>query len=356
MPSLNDRDFRGAGPSIAAPAAEPVFAALAPLELELVFDAAALCRDPRREACEDAAATLVYRSAGGESVPIEVTLRVRGRWRKETADCRLPALFVFFTEPHAAETPFAGEKMLPLTTHCREGRGYEQYVLKEYLAYRILNRLTDKSLRVRLARITYRDAGDQGRAVTRYAFFTEHFDALAARHAAEVWRPKELDVRSVDANELATVALFEYLIGNTDWSAVYSHNVVALRSASGAVSAVPYDFDFSGLVDAEYAGPPPGVPIASVRERIYRGFCAPEPNWPAVFASFEEPPRRHRSARRRDPARAATARRARSATSARSTASSSRRSAARPRSSTRAGRRRAFRPTAPRPCTRRSPR
>jgi hypothetical protein len=124
--------------------------------------------------------------------------------------------------------------------------------------------------------------------LTRYAFFTEHFDSLAARHAAAVWRPQAVDVRAVAADELATVALFQYLIGNTDWSVVYSHNVVALRAASGAVSAVPYDFDFSGLVDAEYAGPPPSLPIRSVRERVYRGFCVPAPNWPAVFAAFEE--------------------------------------------------------------------
>jgi AAA family ATP:ADP antiporter len=268
--------------------AQHVFMAIEPLELELSYDSADLCRQQGRGACGDAPATLAYRAPDGTAAPLEVALRLRGRWRKETGDCQLPALFVLFPDTHAAGSPFAGEKMLPLTTHCREGGSYEQYVLKEYLAYRALNRLTDQSLRVRLARVRYRDLGNRGREVTRYAFFTEHFDSLAARHSAEVWRPQAVDLRTIDAGELATVAVFQYLIGNTDWSIVYSHNVVALRRPSGAVSAVPYDFDFSGLVDAEYAAPPPSLRLRSVRERVFRGFCAPQPDWPAVFATFIE--------------------------------------------------------------------
>jgi hypothetical protein len=76
------------------------------------------------------------------------------------------------------------------------------------------------------------------------------------------------------------------LVGNTDWSAVYGHNVVVIKEPNGAVSAVPYDFDFSGFVDAEYAGPPPGLPIQNVRQRLFRGLCAPPPNWDGVFAAF----------------------------------------------------------------------
>jgi hypothetical protein len=82
--------------------------------------------------------------------------------------------------------------------------------------------------------------------------------------------------------------VFQYLIGNTDWSAVYGHNIMTLRTAAGAVSAVPFDFDYSGLVDAAYAGPPPGLSIRSVKERVFRGFCEPAPDWAAVFAAFAE--------------------------------------------------------------------
>jgi hypothetical protein len=76
------------------------------------------------------------------------------------------------------------------------------------------------------------------------------------------------------------------MIGNTDWSVVHGHNVMHVRSADGAVTAVPYDFDFSGLVDAEYAGPPPQLPIRSVKQRLFRGFCQPSTDWVALFDYF----------------------------------------------------------------------
>src|SRR5690606_20167974 len=152
----------------------------------------------------------------------------RGKWRNESSNCRVPPLFVYFPT-RASGTVFEDEDMLPLTTHCREKpASYEQYVLKEFLAYRIYNLFTEKSLRVRLVRVTYRDTRNKGvleregdakregsgrgrgdrrgrsdkgrddRTVVRYAFFTEHFDSLAERQGAELWHTELFDPRDAD--------------------------------------------------------------------------------------------------------------------------------------------------------------
>ena len=280
-----------AAPSAAEGASAPtepeLFATDVPLSLELTIDRAAFCREPR-DGCGDARGTLLYHAPNGAALPIDVTVRSRGRWRRETGNCQLPALFVFFDAQTAAGTPFAGHPMLPLTTHCHGGAKYEQYVLKEYLAYRIYNLLDAKSLRVRLATITYRDAAEPENGTTRFGFFTEHFDSLALRTSARVWRAKAIDLERVDGQELATLALFQYLIGNADWSAVYGHNTVALQDANETVNVVPYDFDFSGLVDSSYALPPPELSIRTVRRRVFRGFCTPAPDWAVLFDAFKE--------------------------------------------------------------------
>lgn len=167
--------------------------------------------------------------------------------------------------------------MLPLTTHCHKGsREHEQYVLKEFLAYRIYNLLTDKSLRVRLLQMTYHDTSrPRSKPFVRYGFFTEHFDSLAARHDAEVWKPERFDVTTADPMEIGTLDLFQYMIGNTDFSVIYGHNIAYIRDRSGLTTPVPYDFDFSGLVHARYATTDPALPISSVRQRLFRGFCRP---------------------------------------------------------------------------------
>ncbi len=263
-----------------------LFATDAPLDLQLVFDSRQLCRHGARRPCEDAPAALEIRDASGLARRLDVQLRVRGLWRTEAGNCALPPLFVIFPADTAG-TAFAGQKLLPLSVHCRDTEEYEQYVLKEYVAYRVYNLLTDASLRVRLARITYTDTSRRhAHSVARYAFFTEHFESLAARRHAAVRTDGDFDPSTADAGELATLELFEYLIGNTDWSVIKGHNVVDIVSEGGRVTAVPYDFDFSGLVDAAYAGPPPQLPIHSVTERLFRGFCHPAFDWRPLFARF----------------------------------------------------------------------
>jgi AAA family ATP:ADP antiporter len=257
-----------------------------PLEMELVYDSKALCRDPRQAACADLPATLLYRDEDGREQRVTVALRTRGRYRADTVQCSLPALFVFFTG-ETRGTLFAGEGMLPLTTHCDRSAPYEQYLLKEYLGYRIYESLTSKSLHVRLVRMIYRDtSAGRFEPIERYAFFTEHFDSFARRQSVTV-RPKGLfDPRTADPAEVTTLDLFQYAIGNTDWSVVKGHNVLLVEGEGARVTPVPFDFDFSGLVDAEYASVSPEVSIRTVRQRVFRGVCDPETDWDGAFAHF----------------------------------------------------------------------
>jgi hypothetical protein len=275
----------GAGAAIAArPASAGLFDEPEPLPLTLTVDFGALCRS---DDCDPTPATLAF-TAGGTEREIPVGLRARGRWRNDASNCSVPPLAVFFDAAAAASTPFAGETMLPLTTHCRDKpAAYEQYVLKEHIAYGIYSALTPKSPRTRLARITYRDTG-RGRTVERFAFFTEHFDSVAARNGATYFQTEAFDPREGNPLELATVDLFEFLIGNTDWSVVAGHNIALIRTPQGAVSPVAYDFDFSGIVAAFYAEPPPQLRIRHVTQRVFRGFCNPGVDWPAVFDHFRD--------------------------------------------------------------------
>ena len=273
---------------LAAPlAAQGLFDDGEPLAIKLSFDFAALCREGSDVGCPDASATLRYVDSAGADHALPVWIRARGRWRNVAANCSMPPLSVIFGDGTEG-TIFAGQAMLPLTTHCKEHpAAQEQYVLKELLAYHIYNELTDKSMRVRLARVAYENTGRRPRVVERYAFFTEHFDSVAERTGGAFWPTETFDPRTADVGELAMLDLFEFMIGNTDWSLLRGHNVAHFRAADGAVVAVPYDFDFSGIVNASYALPPPTLRIRRVTQRLYRGFCYPGLDWAALFQRFE---------------------------------------------------------------------
>ncbi|NNL94401.1 MAG: hypothetical protein HKO64_02145, partial [Xanthomonadales bacterium] len=194
-------------------------------------------------------------------------------------------------------TPFEGQTSLALTSHC--GKGYlpanvpsrrlpddfESYVITEYLGYRLYNLVTEYSLRARAVRINYADPENPRRDFTHYAFFTEHFESLARRHGAELVNG-EFDFASLDIGSTDQLALFNFMVGNTDWSIEEQENILLLRRTDGSVVPVLYDLDMSGLVSAHYARPAPELPIKTVRQRYYLGYCHDGNAWDELFTKF----------------------------------------------------------------------
>ncbi|MGE5198965.1 MAG: hypothetical protein ACM3H9_04945, partial [Rhodospirillaceae bacterium] len=162
------------------------------------------------------------------------------------------------------------------------------YVLKEYLANRLHNLVTPRSLRVRLARVTYADTDAGKKPYTRLGIFYEDADDMAKRvDARELPVPRQ-QFQYLDQPSLLFMSLFQYMIGNVDYSIFSLHNIVLLDDVNGARMPVPYDFDYSGLVDAHYATPASGLPIASVHDRYYRGPCKAEAEVQEALTPFRE--------------------------------------------------------------------
>jgi hypothetical protein len=260
------------------------------LKLELQVDLTKLCRTENQSPCKDVPAILTYHLVSGTTQQLNVHVRARGQWRKKRTNCRVPPLFVLFNDGTEG-TIFEGQHVLPLNTHCRNLSRYENYVLKEYLAYRIYNLLTEKSVRTRLVNISYTNKSTSRRVESHWAFLAEHFDSMAKRNDAKVLKTRKLDLNAVEPQDMATMDLFQFMIGHTDWSALYLHNVVLIHQLEDppftGVTAVPFDFDFSGLVYTSYAEPAMKLRLKNVRQRLYRGFCNREIDWEKLFASFQ---------------------------------------------------------------------
>jgi hypothetical protein len=267
----------------------PLFAANEPIELSILADFDAI-RSDRADDPEERPALVVLSGEGGADT-VEAQLRPRGDSRRDPSVCSFPPLRLNLKKKQTRGTVFDGQDKLKMVVPCRpQVDAYEQYVLLEYLSYRSYGLLTDASFRVRLARITFADILDDTNSFTRYAFFIEDGNALAERLGGEILdipegqraRPAFLDPRQATLG-----AVFQYMIGNTDWSDDAAHNV-ELVQAYGAIRPVPYDFDYAGLLDTPYATPDPLLGLTSVTERLYRGWCLPGVDPETVLRTFRD--------------------------------------------------------------------
>ena len=115
---------------------------------------------------------------------------------------------------------------------------------------------------------------------TEPAFFIEEDWEVAARHGMEVIEQQQLSIEQLDEDHVALLSVFQFMIGNTDWSAIRAaegepccHNGNVIGSDQIKI-VLPYDFDQAGLISTDYARPNSSLGIRTVRQRLYRGFCA----------------------------------------------------------------------------------
>lgn len=268
--------------------APPLFASDEPLSLTVEADLARLEGD-RSDASPERPAHVVLAAPDGSRLRLEAQLRTRGNFRRERANCRMPPLRLNLKKKQVPGTIFAGQDKLKIVGSCRPGRdAWVRLVLREYLAYRILQAVTHEAFRVRLARITWVDVSGESEPWTEFAFFIEDDDALAERLGGAVFELDEgrnLPPAAFEAHSATRLAVFAYMIGSTDWSAEKGHNVEIVESPRGGLP-IPYDFDFSGLVDAPYATPDPAIGIRTVRERRFLGWCRGDEVARAILGEF----------------------------------------------------------------------
>ncbi len=251
----------------------PLFAGTEPIVLTLTADFKAVQSDRDPESTKTFPATIQLAANDGSMKTVELPIRTRGHARRSFNTCDFAPLRLEFPKDKMKGTVFADQEAIELGVHCREGvREFAQYVLREYAAYRIYNLVTPQSFRARLARVTYVDAVKQKPISTRFGLFIEDDSDVARKMGGRLTGQKE-DLARLDRDTFTRLALFEYMIGNVDMSVITFHNVVAVQMPTGVVHPVPYDFDYSGLVNASYAAPAPGLGITTVRDRLFRGPC-----------------------------------------------------------------------------------
>jgi hypothetical protein len=268
--------------------AVPLFAGVEPVEIVLTADWKTVQRDRNPDSKKLYPGTMALVKDGVAATPFPIELRTRGHVRRDPRTCGFAPLRLELPKDKTKGTIFEGHGKVKLGTHCQGDGIFQQYTLKDYLANRLHNALTPRSLRARLARVTYAETNGGKEPYTKLGILFEDVDDMAARaEARELAVPRQM-FQYVEQRQLMFMSMFQYMIGNTDYSIIQLHNVFMLDDAKGIRYTVPYDFDYSGLVGAHYAVPAKGLNLPSVRDRLYRGPCKSEAEVNEALQPFRE--------------------------------------------------------------------
>jgi hypothetical protein len=256
------------------------------MHLALRFDLKAYTRKKPKD--DYLKAVLTYYIDKKDSINRDVRLRSRGEFRN--GYCAFPPIRLNFSKSDMKRPDLKKIDKIKLVTHCESGN--EEYLFKEFLIYKLFNVITDNSFRVRLAAIDYISTSQKNKVIRSYGFFIEPLEILAERLKAVPVASLALNQKNIIPEMMDRVAIFNYMIGNTDWSVPGQHNCKVLSGSNfsnpGLGMIIPYDFDYSGLVNAHYAIPAEGLGIDHVTQRRFLGACRPEEAYVKTLKEFSD--------------------------------------------------------------------
>jgi len=243
------------------------------IDITLKFDLTTYFRSkPQKEYLD---ANLTLHQSKTDSVSRDIHLRTRGVFRNQY--CTFAPIELNLKKADFGYTDLNKISKLKLQPQCGSGKDKGEYVLREYLTYKLFNVLTDTSFRVRLLTVTYIDSKRDRKPVKQYGFFIEPAEMLAKRTGSILIKSPAINQRSIIPAIMDRLAIFNYMIGNYDWSVPGQHNVLVIKTLVvdpyGRGIAIPHDFDWTGLVNATYAIPAENMGTSNVRERIFGGVC-----------------------------------------------------------------------------------
>jgi len=242
------------------------------IEFELEFDIKSFTN--KLDTSEYFPATITYKINDTSEIRKSLKVNSRGIYRKKF--CNFPPLLLNFKKSEIIDDLPSDVDKIKVVTHCIHSKEFENYLLKEYIAYKLYNIITDYSFKVRLAKIKYIDTGRENKEYTEWAFLIEPENMLAERLNAYPIKMDRMSHNYLDTLNATIMVFFQYMIGNTDFSLTGRHNIKLIKLkdfTKPAIIPIPYDFDFSGLVNSYYALPTEDLGIKKVTERHYRGIC-----------------------------------------------------------------------------------
>lgn len=208
---------------------------------------------------------------GGTTVELPMKIRCRGKFRRMR--CNFPPLKLKFKKGDLKEAGLAPMNELKMVTHCiDDGEKSRDMIAREYLAYRLYELLEPNHLQVRLVRVQYKGGSRRMSKMRHYAILVEHIEDFSSRIGLSPYERMGIMPHQMDTLQCLRTSLFQYMIGNVDFSFETCRNLELMQRSDSVIIAIPYDFDFSYLVSAPYAKPNVNLGQRELNERKMIGY------------------------------------------------------------------------------------
>ena len=212
---------------------------------------------------------LYYKDENDQWLNFPVALRARGNFRRNK--CYFPPIKMKIKKSSSKETLFEGNKKLKLVLPCKLESDLNDNIIKEYLAYKIYEVVSPYHFKTKIVDIQFREIkGKKSKDHNLKGFLIQDDKRVAKYHEGKVFE-RFIHPLAMDAETSIQNAMFQFMIGNTDFSVAYQHNGKLLY-IDKKILPLPYDFDMSGLVNASYSVANETLGIDRVTQRVYRGF------------------------------------------------------------------------------------
>lgn len=250
-----------------------LFSTEEPLEIQMGFSSKQMKNETNDSTYMDS--FLLYKNMEGGWDSLDIDLRARGNFRKD--NCSYPPIRIKIKKKKSNETPFEGHKSLKLVMPCNNSKNAPSYIAKEYLSYKMYEAVTPYFFPTRLVKILFIDEDSKKtEPIELLGFLIEDDDLVAERFGGEIYDEKKLGPTFLMDSATVRHDLFQYMIGNTDWSSMFYHNQKIMKLSDTEFIPLAYDFDMTGLVSPPYAQVSNLVDLEKITDRLYRGFCRDE--------------------------------------------------------------------------------
>lgn len=202
-------------------------------------------------------------------IDLNVSLRARGNFRR--SKCYFPPIKMKIKKSKAEGTLFEGNKNLKLVVPCLLQDEKNDNIVQEFIAYKLYEKISPYHFKTRLVDVEFLEIKKNKKVTHKLkGFLIEDDKRVADRFEGKSFK-RYIHPKAMDDMTSVQNSMFQFMIGNTDFSVAYQHNGKLLY-IDKKIYPLPYDFDLCGLVDASYAIVNSRLGIKSVKDRKYRGF------------------------------------------------------------------------------------